>query len=319
MLVGSDHQLLDEHVGMRLGLAPGRLDPAVRERERDLRRVDLERAAREPRRPPRGRDLGGKVELLEDLRGRLTALGLAVGQPCVRVDHRAVEDGLAVGRHLDGHAQAVLERPQRAGVVSELVREHRRDETRDVRRERPLRRRRDRVEFRGGRTTTRRRCAPTTGSRRAPGANESASSKSFAVSGSIVTSGSSRRSVRPVERLGAEARTARGHRGSPVRRGAPRARSRCAGRLPRLRSTFARPRPFETSARSPGWTRGPFVSSTIGTPGVKYGSPVTSLPRRRDLDDEAVRGVQTRRKRRTVRPEPSAPRKRPIPSRIRAV
>jgi hypothetical protein len=43
------------------------------------------------------------------------------------------------------------------------------------------------------------------------------------------------------------------------------------------------------------------------------------LPAAPDLDDQAVRGAQTRRKRRTVSPEPSMPRPRPIPSRIMAV
>src|SRR5439155_18725544 len=41
------------------------------------------------------------------------------------------------------------------------------------------------------------------------------------------------------------------------------------------------------------------------------------LPPPADLDDDAV--GQTLRKRRSVRPEPSAPRQRPIPSRISAV
>ena len=75
------------------------------------------------------------------------------------------------------------------------------------------------------------------GSRR----NESASSKSFAVSGSIVNVVSSRRSTRPsrlgsgsVVRLELDARAA-------ARRAAPRARSRSAARGPRPRSTRARP------------------------------------------------------------------------------
>ena len=95
MLVGADHQLLDEHVRVRLALAPGARDAAVGERELDLGRADLERAAREARRSQRRRDLGREVELLEDLRCRLAPLRLAVGEPRARVDHRAVEERLA--------------------------------------------------------------------------------------------------------------------------------------------------------------------------------------------------------------------------------
>src|SRR5262249_47775529 len=47
------------------------------------------------------------------------------------------------------------------------------------------------------------------------------------------------------------------------------------------RSTRARPRPVCTSASSPSSTLPPrFASSTIGTPGVKNGSPTTNRPRR---------------------------------------
>ena len=52
-----------------------------------------------------------------------------------RADHRAVEERLAAGRHLDRDAEPVLVRPQRAGVVGELGRQHRRDEPGHVGRE----------------------------------------------------------------------------------------------------------------------------------------------------------------------------------------
>src|SRR5207244_6417874 len=108
----------------------------------------------------------------------------------------------------------------------------------------------------------------------------SASSKSFAVSGSIVNVSSSRRSTRP-SRDGS-----RGSQGSNPPRSPASTRSASstvsialAG--PRTRSTFALPRPARTTARSPGRASPlPRFSRTRGTPGVKYGSPTTSLPRR---------------------------------------
>ena len=109
VLVGADHQLLDEHVRVRLALAPGATRRGrPRTRTRSPVELHLERAAREPRRAQRRRDLRGQLELLEDLGRRLAPLGLAVGQPRVRVDHRAVEERLAVRRHLDRDAEAVL-------------------------------------------------------------------------------------------------------------------------------------------------------------------------------------------------------------------
>ena len=76
VLVREDHQLLDEHVRVRLAFEPRVGDAAVGEAERELRRLHLERAAREAAlREPRG-ELGVQVELLEDLRRRLAALGL---------------------------------------------------------------------------------------------------------------------------------------------------------------------------------------------------------------------------------------------------
>ena len=59
------------------------------------------------------------------------------------------------------------------------------------------RRRRGRAACRRGRSARRRRCAPRRGGRRPRGATEIASSKSLAVSGSIVNVTRSRRSTRP--------------------------------------------------------------------------------------------------------------------------
>ena len=91
VLVRGDHQLLDQHVGVRLALEPRLGDAALLEAEHDLGRRDLERAAREAAAAQLGRDLVGQRELLEDLRRCLAPLRLPVGQPRVRADHRAVE------------------------------------------------------------------------------------------------------------------------------------------------------------------------------------------------------------------------------------
>ena len=63
-----------------LTLLPGIRDTPVGKGELDLRRGELERAAAEARRAEGGRELGCQVELLEDLRGGLAPLHLAVGQ-----------------------------------------------------------------------------------------------------------------------------------------------------------------------------------------------------------------------------------------------
>ena len=80
------------------------------------------------------------IGLLAAAQDRLSA---RVGQPFAAADHRAVELRLpgrqpVLERHLDGEAEAVGVRPQRAQLLRELRREHRRDETRHVDRERPL-------------------------------------------------------------------------------------------------------------------------------------------------------------------------------------
>src|SRR4051794_609743 len=130
--------------------------------------------------------------------------------------------------------------------------------------------------------------------------NDNASSKSFAVSGSTVYVGRSRRSTRP------SSDGSGGACGSNSCR-APRSTSSASSTFsirsdgPTRRRTFARPRPVTTSTRSPCSTScSPFVSRTTGVPGAKYGSPMTSLPRREtwtirvgsDLEEAADR--QTR-------------------------
>ena len=125
------------------------------------------------------------------------------------------------------------------------------------------------------------------GSRR----NESASSKSLAVSGSIVIVGSSRRSTR--------ARLEAGRLGQVVRLEldprAPLDEQRLEHVLDPLRRAEAlhdvrppaaglrRPRGRRFRAR-----RSPSVSSISGTPGVKYGSPVRACPAGRPRRRPAV-------------------------------
>src|SRR5438045_4132272 len=108
----------------------------------------------------------------------------------------------------------------------------------------------------------------------------SASSKSFAVSGSIVNVSSSRRSTRPSSEGSLGSYGSNPPR-SPASTSSPSSTASIALAGPSTRSSFALPRPGRTTARSPGQASPlPRLSSTSGTPGVKYGSPTKSLPRR---------------------------------------
>ena len=79
MLVREDHQLLDEHVRVRLALEPRVGDTAASvEAKDDLGRLHLQRAAREALRAQRLRELVVQLERLEDL--RLAPRGAAPGR-----------------------------------------------------------------------------------------------------------------------------------------------------------------------------------------------------------------------------------------------
>src|SRR5919198_3778447 len=109
---------------------------------------------------------------------------------------------------------------------------------------------------------------------------EIASSKSFAVSGSIVRASSSRRSTRP-SRLGSGGSYGSNGRRSPRSTSTPSSAASIDRAGPSTRSTRARPRPGRATTRSPGpASPSPFRSRTSGTPGWKNGSPTTSFPRR---------------------------------------
>src|SRR5690349_11064583 len=105
----------------------------------------------------------------------------------------------------------------------------------------------------------------------------SASSKSFAVSGSIVKASRSRRSTRPEESIEGGSYGSK-PRSSPSSTSRPCSTTSIELAGPSTRSTRARPRPFRTTARSPG---PPCVrrSSNNGVPGTKYGSPTRCFPR----------------------------------------
>ena len=140
MLVREDHQFLDEHVRMRLAFEPCVGDAAVAVEAKDLLRgLHLQCPAREAAIAQGRGELVVQRQLLEHLGRRLAALRLAVRETRVRADHRAIELSLAARRDLDGDAEPVEVRAQRAEVVGELVRQHRRDDPGDVGRERTLR------------------------------------------------------------------------------------------------------------------------------------------------------------------------------------
>ena len=132
-LIGTDHQFLHQHVGVRLGLTPGALDPALAvEGEDDLGALDTQRPAGEALVAQSLRQAFGAPQRLGQRRlGALTAgedrLGLAVGQPGGAANHRTVEGRLtAVQREFDGDAEPVDVRPQRAELLGQLGRQHRR-------------------------------------------------------------------------------------------------------------------------------------------------------------------------------------------------
>ena len=118
--------------------------------------------------------------------------------------------------------------------------------------------------------------------------NESASSKSFAVSGSIVNVVSSRRSTRPSSVGSGElVRLERGPRAALDEQRLEHVSIRSGAPEHALDPRAAPPEPDDGEVARARGRRSPFASSTIGVPGAKYGSPTTSLPRR-DLDDDRV-------------------------------
>ena len=139
-LVREDHELLHECVRLGLRLALRRRDASLPvELERHLGRLDAQRAAREALLPQllcARVEPAQQVDVLELFLSREHACRLPVGQARVAADHGAVEGRLAaVERQLHGHGEAVDVRTEAAEIVRELVRQHRRDAARHVRRE----------------------------------------------------------------------------------------------------------------------------------------------------------------------------------------
>ena len=147
LLVGEDHQLLDEHVRLRLPLEARVRDAAAAvEGEDELRRLDPQRAACEPPPAQLGGQPVGEAELLGQLGRRLLppgedGLGPAVREALAAADDRAVEGRLAglqggAEGHLRGHGEPVLVRAQAADVLRQRGRKHRRHAAGHVGRER---------------------------------------------------------------------------------------------------------------------------------------------------------------------------------------
>src|SRR5207253_7076949 len=110
-----DHELLDEHVRVRLLGAPGSRDASARvELELDLGRLDAQGSAREPPLAEVGRDRFRPSQRLRQVGVNTLAagedlLGAPVGEPLAAADDGAVEAGLAaLERELDRDAQAIL-------------------------------------------------------------------------------------------------------------------------------------------------------------------------------------------------------------------
>ena len=216
-------------------------------------------------------------------------------------------------------------RPQRAGVVGELGRQHRRDEARHVRRERPL-----------GSTLV----------ERASGGHEVRDVRDVHPRADPVGLAAERERVVEVlrrVRVDREASSARGGRRAPPGRLALRegvaARTRPARRFSTSSASstfsirFALPEPaLDLRTPAPGANDGEVAGADVvvaplrvdedGHAGGEVRLAVDQLAAAADLDDEEVRaaggrgwrrGRQTFRKRRRVSPEPIAPRPRPDP------
>ena len=183
-LVGEDHELLDEHVGVRLALEPRVGDPSLAvEGERGLGRFYAERTSREP---PSAQLLGqalGVAERLFDLLRKLLpsgqrVLGEPVREPRIAPDHRAVEHRRP---HLEAGAERDLDRQREAVEVRSEAAQSRRRAPRaaSARRDRgrirstsdPPRRRR--VGSRRRRSGRRPRCGRTRAARRPRGRRRS--------------------------------------------------------------------------------------------------------------------------------------------------
>ena len=142
LLVGEDHQLLDQGVRLRLRLLRHADDVAgLVELELRLRGRDLERAALLAPLAQGARSVAGGCERLRPHRIRTLlacehAVHLVIGEPGVAADQRAVEaharHPLAAQLHLHGHREALGARHERAGAVRQRLRQHRLDRTRHV-------------------------------------------------------------------------------------------------------------------------------------------------------------------------------------------
>ena len=233
LLVGQDHQLLDQPVGLGLGLvAHTGHHPLGVELEGRLGGADLDRVAlraQGARHLARGLERRRPGLLGPGLAGE-DPVHLAVGQAAVAAHARAVKGNVAglgaVHLHLDRHRQLLLPRAQRAGAVGELLGQHRLDGARARRRWSPAAAPRAPAGRRDARRRSRRRCAPTRAYRPSSRRAEIASSKSCASSGSMVKVG---RSVRSTRR-------------ALVRRGPPPHRPRRAGSCGRGRGRASAPR-----------------------------------------------------------------------------
>src|SRR6478735_2094200 len=319
-LVGEDHQLLHEHVRMRLALEPRLGDTAAAvEAKDDFRRLHLQGAPREALRAQRLRQLVVQVERLEDVRLGIAPLRLPVGQAHVRADHGAVEARLAVRRDLNGDAEPVLMRSQRAEVVGEVVRQHRRDLARHVRREGAARRalverRSRRHEERDVRDVHPRADAVVLAPKRERVVEVLRGVRIDRVGQQVAQ-------VDPVRdlrfRIGRSVRLERLSRTALDEQ-----------RLEHVLDAIGRPEPLlDLRPAAPGTHHSQVAVLDVTDPlrvehdrharrEVRLTDDEPAAPA--DLDDETGVVAQTRRKRRIVRPEPIAPSARPMPIRISA-
>src|SRR5918995_2938294 len=326
-LVGEDHQLLHEHVRVRLGLEPGAIDAAVLvEGECDLPGRHAERAAGKAAAAQVERNRFGQPEPLGDLRlGALfpaqDPLRLPVRQPRSAADHRPVERRPAelqvrVEGHLDGDAEAIFARAQAAQIVRELRRQHRRHAAGHVQGEGALRR--PAVERGAGGDEV----------RNVGDVHPDAITVSLPADRDRVVEVLRRVGVDRERDLPAKVDPAVEARGRRVVRLEVRPRTLLLEqRLEDVRQPVCGPHSLlDPGPPSPGPDDGELPGADVAQPAlvqrqrharreVRLADEETPAPS--DLDDEAV--GQTLRKRRSVRPEPAAPSSSPRPRRIKEI
>ena len=332
LLVGEDHQALDQPVGL------GLLDPASGDDVACLVELELGLAGGDRQLAggaglaEAGRRRPGDPERLRDLlRGRLAAgedaVEAVVVEARVGADHAAIEAGGAdrrAGAELDlgGDGEPLDPRGEAAGLVAQHRGEHRRDRARDVGAVRPLQGLAVERRSPAARAPRRRRYGSTAARRRPRAAPRRRRRSPWRMRGSTVKVESLVRSRRGPGSAATEAAASRASRSSASRKPRPGPRShssaaetsRATVAEPSSRSTRPLPGPNSTRAMRPSRSRPSRPSGTCG-PRSNSGTAAAKRPRRSTSATWVPRNERPAPLRaRSLNPAP-APRPAPAPAR----